>query len=325
LKIRTDAASGGYNRADDEKEMKTVYANHWVAAWVFTVLLIGLIAVATFDPARWTFAVAMPAMVGLTAISFNKLFPGSRFFVFALANALGIYATIFQYFLVTNFSEVESPALETGFAMPILAFLAGAWRQRRRIRAIVTAEEVDDERGVLATLIWLAPVLVVGILTFVLPGLSLQPLAANVVFFVAMAAIAAVVFSVSPMVSAFLIDSGHLFEEFFLRVRGVAVAAFTFVTFYSVLVILFASIYRILDLISYSPNFKFAGTPHHISFPEALYFSIVTLATVGYGDVTPLSDVARVFASIQVVLGVLLLLFGFSEIMAYTKSRRGRS
>jgi voltage-gated potassium channel len=299
-------------------------ANNWVAPSAFTVLLIGLIAVATFDPARWTFAVAMPVMVGLAVAFFYSQFSGSRFFVFALANALGVYATIFQFFLVTNFAKVESPILEAGFALPILAFIAGAWRQRQRIRAIIAAQKVDDERSVLATLIWLVPVFAVGILTFVLPGLSLQPLTANAILIVAMTAIAAVVFAVSPMVSAFLIDSGRLFEEFFLRVRGLAVAAFAFVMFYLVLVILFASIYRILDLISGSPNFKFTGAPHHISFPEALYFSIVTMATVGYGDVTPLSDFARVVASIQVVLGVLLLLFGFSEIMAYTKSRHGK-
>lgn len=304
--------------------MKSGHANHWIAATAFTALLIGLIAVATYDPARWTFALALPVVVGLAAAFFYSLFPESRFFVFALANALGVYATIFHFFLVTNFADVQSPVLETGFALPVLAFIGGAWRQRRRIRAIIAADAIDDERGVLAVLIWLLPVFGIGVLTFVLPALSLQPPATGAVFLGAMAAIAAVVFAVSPMVSSFLIDSGRLFEEFFVRVRGLAVAAFAFVTFYSVLVILFASIYRILDLVSSAPNFAFAGEAHHISFPEALYFSIVTMATVGYGDVTPLSEPARVIAAIQVVSGVLLLLFGFSEIMAYTKARRGR-
>ena len=56
-----------------------------------------------------------------------------------------------------------------------------------------------------------------------------------------------------------------------------------------------------------------------ISFAESLYFSVITMATVGYGDVTPLSDVARLVVAGQVVVGILLLLFGFSEILAFAR------
>ncbi|HUV47402.1 MAG TPA: ion channel [Actinomycetes bacterium] len=40
---------------------------------------------------------------------------------------------------------------------------------------------------------------------------------------------------------------------------------------------------------------------------DALYFTVTTLATVGYGDITPTSDVARAVTTVQMVMGVVLL------------------
>ncbi|HZF75383.1 MAG TPA: potassium channel family protein [Acetobacteraceae bacterium] len=48
--------------------------------------------------------------------------------------------------------------------------------------------------------------------------------------------------------------------------------------------------------------------------------SVVTFSTVGYGDIRPYDDGIRVLASIQVITGQLLLLFGFAEIMRARKS-----
>jgi hypothetical protein len=41
---------------------------------------------------------------------------------------------------------------------------------------------------------------------------------------------------------------------------------------------------------------------------------------VGYGDIRPYDDGIRVLASIRVITGQLLLLFGFAEIMRARKS-----
>ena len=59
-----------------------------------------------------------------------------------------------------------------------------------------------------------------------------------------------------------------------------------------------------------------------LSFSEAMHFSIVTISTVGYGDIVPASNIARVLASIEVICGVLLLLFGVSELLEYTREHR---
>ena len=40
---------------------------------------------------------------------------------------------------------------------------------------------------------------------------------------------------------------------------------------------------------------------------DLMYFSIVTLTTLGYGDITPLSDVAKALASVQALVGQIYL------------------
>lgn len=291
---------------------------------LFTIALIGLIAVASFDLTGWTFVLVLAGMVAVAVSYFYFTFPHSEFFVIALANALGVYACVFQFFVESNFKAVSLPAVEAGFAVPILAFIAGAQVRRARIRAVMMVAESQGGRGIAGTLSWLIPVFGIGVATFVVPDLALSTGALDATFLGAMLAIGLVVFAVSPGVTAFLIDTGLLFEEFFGRISQLAAGAFAFLTFYSVIVIVFAGIYRVLDKLGGASHFSIHGVVRDITYAESLYFSIVTMATVGYGDITPITDIARLVAAVEVVLGVLLLLFGFSEIMSYMRERRGR-
>jgi voltage-gated potassium channel len=61
-----------------------------------------------------------------------------------------------------------------------------------------------------------------------------------------------------------------------------------------------------------------------ISFLESLYFSIITLSTVGYGDLVPASALVRAIAALQIVIGVWLIIFGFSEVLRYARERDWR-
>jgi hypothetical protein len=52
------------------------------------------------------------------------------------------------------------------------------------------------------------------------------------------------------------------------------------------------------------------GTFRGLSFSESIYFSINTISTVGYGDIIPYSNFARLLSTLEVFCGIMLLLFG---------------
>ena len=58
------------------------------------------------------------------------------------------------------------------------------------------------------------------------------------------------------------------------------------------------------------------------SFNEALYMTIITVSTVGYGEVKPLSGSGRLFTATLIISGILLIATGanfiFSSIMEGT-------
>ena len=58
------------------------------------------------------------------------------------------------------------------------------------------------------------------------------------------------------------------------------------------------------DAFSFSPR---AGTATVMSGFTAMYFSFTTLMTVGYGDITPVADVARMLAMLEAMTGTLFV------------------
>jgi hypothetical protein len=56
----------------------------------------------------------------------------------------------------------------------------------------------------------------------------------------------------------------------------------------------------------YPGSFQIGANPTDLQ-SDLLYFSLVTLTTVGYGDVVPLSGEARMLAALEAVTGVLYI------------------
>ncbi|OAY61998.1 two-pore potassium channel 5 [Manihot esculenta] len=70
------------------------------------------------------------------------------------------------------------------------------------------------------------------------------------------------------------------------------------------------SMYLLLGVVIYSFNRdNFSGVETH-PVVDALYFCIVTMCTIGYGDIAPLTPVTKVFACVFVLVG-----FGFIDIL----------
>lgn len=294
----------------------------WWRPLVFTgglLLLVGLAALGK-DP-EFIFVLLPIALA--TAALFYLLVPERPAVAVALTNSLAIYAVLFVLIGEANFPQVARLVIYLGFLLPIAAFLLAVWRQRARLKAMI-AEARSEPVADLGRLVrWLVPLLALGIVSFAVPRLGLDPQQESGVFLAKMGLIALLVMVAERDVVAFQLDLALLFDVLFDRLGRLAIPIFAFLTIYSLNVIVFACLYRIVDLMATGPAFSSNGQPYDLRFGDALYFSVITLATIGYGDIVPVAPVARVLASIQAVMGMLLLLFGFSEIMRAGDRRDG--
>ena len=291
------------------------------ARFALSLVFLFVVAVATAGLGTPFFlAIMLSAAVAIAVL--QLLFPVGRLFSIAFANLIAVYAAIFSLFVEEVFKGVDPDILSIAFSLPIFAFVAGCWFRREQVRAVVAHPAIRSERRMLGAFLWLFPTFIVGGGVLLLSHVA-EPLAnTGVVLIAAMTLIGLIVFTVSRDVAVFLVDAGLLFEEFFFRIQRLVVRAFAFLTFYSLLIILFASAYHILSQYTGKPHFYVGGSPQVLSFSESIYFSIVSISTVGYGDIVPHSSVARLLASIEVVCGFMLLLFGVSELLEYTRERR---
>lgn len=85
------------------------------------------------------------------------------------------------------------------------------------------------------------------------------------------------------------------------------------VSAYLVLAVIWAMIYTAIEIAFPNSfifdhglqNSQYALTDHRFYFSEFLYFSFVTLSTLGYGDITPISNEARTVTSLEAICGQL--------------------
>lgn len=57
---------------------------------------------------------------------------------------------------------------------------------------------------------------------------------------------------------------------------------------------------------------------------DAVYFCVVTLATVGYGDFTPNTPLAKIFTILYIINGIGILLFFIDKVVDVRKARGAR-
>lgn len=53
--------------------------------------------------------------------------------------------------------------------------------------------------------------------------------------------------------------------------------------------------------------FNPAFWPQPLSFVQSIYFSVITITTLGYGDITPVTETARLLTAIEALSGIVLL------------------
>ena len=284
---------------------------------ILSVTLVGLIALSVAASESYLAAVVVASIVATVGV-FWFVFHSGRAFCITLGNLIGVYACLFLFFSESNFAKASAWSLSLAFISPLLGFVAGTFRHRAAITGVAKSSLRHQGRKLPRVLAWLVPVFGVGAVSCLVPSAGLSSMGIDLALLTASATIALIVFAVSPDVAEFLDDTGLLFDEFFGRIAALAVPAFAFLTFYSLLVILFATVYTVLDHAMGGNDFRIDGAIRAITFPESLYFSLMTLSTVGYGDIAPASSAIRLVAAAEIVSGILLLLFGFNEIFNFS-------
>ena len=301
--------------------MKSPYWVSELARVTLPLALVALVAAAVAGVTSPLFF-AMVLSAGLVIAVIRALFPAGRLFPVAFASLLAVYATIFSMFVEEIFRGIGDAFLVVGFCLPIFVFVVGCWLRRDQIRVLVAHPAISSEQRVLRAAVWLVPVFFIGAIVILLSRTVGSVLNMDMVFLGAMSLIGLIVLTVSRDVAVFLVDAGLLFKEFFRRVSRLVIPAFAFVTFYSLIVILFASAYRLISVYIPESHFNVGGALRGLSFSESIYFSIGTISTVGYGDIIPYSNLARGLSSFEVFCGIMLLLFGVSELLEYAREHR---
>ena len=103
----------------------------------------------------------------------------------------------------------------------------------------------------------------------------------------------------------FAVTAAGLFS-YLRNSRSVAQAQlYTAANIYLLLGLLWATLYLAID--AFSPGSIQVGSHPADRQTELLYFSLITLSTIGYGDIVPLSGEARILAALEGVTGVLYI------------------
>ena len=288
---------------------------HWWASIGFSAMLTGLVTIAIGTDLSLALGLFTMSIAGFGF--FHFLFPGGTHFGLTVANFLAFYYCLFEFFLEANFTAAPPHLTMAARALPVAGFLISCVVRRRRVYALIHARQVRDlDLNHLPRLFgWVIATMAVGLASFGLPHLRMDPTAASIALLTAMTIITMfVVIAVRDVVTV-MVDVSLVFAAVAARLDRLIVPMMAFTTFYGLLIVVFTCLYRIADLTSVAPQFEMHGTPARIGFTDALYYSVAIITTLGIGDIAPISLLTRALSGLEVGCGILMLLFGFSEIM----------
>ncbi|HYZ32867.1 MAG TPA: ion channel [Crenalkalicoccus sp.] len=286
-----------------------------LTAFGLTLGLMLLVAGAAADRGG-LFPIAVLVIAGLAVGALSLIFPRGPLFALGAANGLAMYTCLYVVLGRAGFPDAEPWAQPLGFLLPVLAFVLACWICRHPLRRFAQQEDSSDLAHLPRFARWLAAVAGVGVISLALPIGRMDPAHQTLALLAAMALVAAISVASVGDVVRLLVDMAAIFEAVAGRLAQLLVPITAYASLWALLTVVFGCLYRIADGLSMTPLFhNAAGTPQRLGFTDAVHFSVVTLSTVGYGDIQPADDGIRVLAGIEMLFAQLLLLFGFYEIM----------
>jgi len=242
--------------------------------------------------------------------------PSAPFITATLAVGIPVYMCLYALIAIEAF-EGNNPLLAyIGCLLPLVSFTWSVWRNRVALNHQLAHRRVEARllaRGI-------AWVVLAGSMISIAGEIALEGKEATFHAVSLLAGMAAVAVGVNLVISDLIVllaVTGHLFKKFISRMVKRAVPVFSFLLVYIFLTMIFGALYSLLDEISGRPHFALNGTQQPLGLADAIYFSIVTISTIGYGDIVATTSAARTLASFEIIAGVVLFLFAFAEIASY--------
>ena len=96
------------------------------------------------------------------------------------------------------------------------------------------------------------------------------------------------------------------------------------VCIYLLVAIVWAILYEFLELWTPGSFSGLTASPGAPRFDEFLYFSLVTITTLGYGDTTPATPLAGTLAALEAVIGVFYTTVLVASLVGDFLARSGR-
>lgn len=281
---------------------------------VFTIILLGAIALAIRQSYPGIALLAVATVLTLVVV-FHFALGANDYFGVIFANSVGVYTCLYIVFLSANFPDARPMEQQVGYLLPLLGFAGGVLAWRRQLHPFVAHVPRHRATAFKGAALWVGPLAMVAIVSSFLRIPSWTPSSQELGLIASMTVVGVIGFGASRRISLFLIETGAVFRAFLANAVKLVQPAFALLTCYSLVIILFGAIYTIFDQMSVTPNFATLGSVTPMTFPEGLYLSVATLTMVGYGDITPISAVARLLVSVELICGVVLLLFGVEAML----------
>jgi voltage-gated potassium channel len=268
-------------------------------------------------------AVLLLGAVGAIVWLAGRAVPASPHLAATLAVCVPVYTAFYAAAIRGGFPGDARGDAALGHVLPVAALGASLWVARARIaEALGDGDAGGPSLGHGGLVVGVLAAIAVGALALADAfGTLVSPSA--VILTAGVAAATVVAAGIVPLIRV-LHATGQVFAVFVAGMARRLVPVFAFLLVYSLLVVVFACVYSILDEVTTSPNFSVLGAARAMSFGEALYFSMITLSTIGFGDIVPVSGEARVLVVVQILFGIVLVLFAFAEIASYEPAPRPR-
>lgn len=118
------------------------------------------------------------------------------------------------------------------------------------------------------------------------------------------------IINVGFLIVSHIILIKYSFTDIFLKKRKIVPKdIFIILTTYITFALSFGMIYLIISLISTEPAFYgIKDNPNTLTYYfRHIYFSFITISTVGYGDIYPTSVLAQILVIIEILIGIVIV------------------